>query len=147
MAVGEEIESSIKNNLRDAITGAQSFGEAMTNVLNRIRDKIIDAQLEKLIGGFGENFGKCASGGGGNGSANDPGVAAHAGSANSGGGGGGGGAASGRCAGAGGSGIVVVRGPSSVTFEVTPGTNSSTTHSPTGEKIATFTVTGTLTVS
>ena len=66
-AVGEEIESSIKNNLRDAITGAKSFGEAMTNVLNRIRDKIIDAQLEKIIGGFGENFGKGASSGGGKG--------------------------------------------------------------------------------
>ena len=61
--IGEEIESSIKNNLRDAITGAQSFGEAMTNVLNRIRDKILDAQLDKLIGGFGEAFGKGASGG------------------------------------------------------------------------------------
>jgi hypothetical protein len=61
-AVGEEIEGSIKNNLREAITGAQSFGQAMTNVLNRIRDKIIDAQIEKLIGGFGENFGKGASG-------------------------------------------------------------------------------------
>ena len=62
-AVGEEIESSIKNNLRDAITGAKSFGEAMTGVLNRIRDKIIDAQIDKLIGGFGEAFGKGASGG------------------------------------------------------------------------------------
>ncbi len=67
MAVGEEIESSIKNNLRDAITGAKSFGEAMTGVLNRIRDKIIDAQIDKLIGGFGENFGKSASGGKGKG--------------------------------------------------------------------------------
>ena len=66
-AVGEEIESSIKNNLREAITGAQSFGQAMTNVLNRIRDKIIDAQLEKLIGGFGEAFGKSAGGGKGKG--------------------------------------------------------------------------------
>jgi len=62
-AVGEEIEGSIKNNLREAITGAQSFGQAMTNVLNRIRDKIIDAQIDKLIGGFGEAFGKGASGG------------------------------------------------------------------------------------
>ena len=62
-AVGEEIEGSIKNNLREAITGAQSFGEAMTNVLNKIRDKIIDAQIDKLIGGFGEAFGKSASGG------------------------------------------------------------------------------------
>jgi len=62
-AVGEEIEGSIKNNLRDAITGAKSFGEAMTGVLNRIRDKILDAQIDKLIGGFGEAFGKGASGG------------------------------------------------------------------------------------
>ena len=66
-AVGEEIEGSIKRNLRDAITGAQSFGQAMTNVLNRIRDKIIDAQIDKLLGGFGENFGKSASGGKGKG--------------------------------------------------------------------------------
>tara|TARA_R100000988_G_C4007632_1_gene174112 strand:- start:7948 stop:9885 length:1938 start_codon:yes stop_codon:yes gene_type:complete len=62
-AVGEEIESSIKNNLRDAITGAKSFGEAMTGVLNRIRDKILDAQIDKLIGGFGEAFGAASSGG------------------------------------------------------------------------------------
>ena len=62
-AVGEEIEGSIKNNLRDAITGAKTFGEAMTNVLNRIRDKIIDAQIDKLIGNFGENFGAASSGG------------------------------------------------------------------------------------
>ena len=61
-AVGEEIETSIKGNLRDAITGAQSFGQAMTNVLNRIRDKIIDAQIDKILGNFGENFGKSASG-------------------------------------------------------------------------------------
>lgn len=62
-AVGEEIEGSIKSNLRDAITGAKSFGDAMSNVLNRIRDKILDAQIDKLIGGFGEAFGKGASGG------------------------------------------------------------------------------------
>ena len=61
--VGEEIEGSIKNNLREAITGAQSFGEAMAGVLNKIRDKIIDAQLDKLLGGFGENFGKGKAGG------------------------------------------------------------------------------------
>ena len=62
-AVGEEIETSIKSNLRDAITGAQSFGQAMTNVLNRIRDKIIDAQIDKILGNFGENFGASASAG------------------------------------------------------------------------------------
>ncbi len=57
IAVGEEIEGSIKNNLRDAITGTQSFGQAMSNVLNKIRDKIIDAQIDKLLGNFGESFG------------------------------------------------------------------------------------------
>ena len=62
-AVGEEIEGSIKNNLRDAITGAKSFGEAMTGVLNKIRDKIIDAQIDKIFGSFGENFGKGSTGG------------------------------------------------------------------------------------
>jgi len=66
-AVGEEIESSIKNNLRDAITGAKSFGEAMTGVLNKIRDKMLDKVLDNLFGGFGEAFGKGASGGGGGG--------------------------------------------------------------------------------
>ena len=61
--VGEEIEGSIKNNLRDAITGAKTFGEAMTGVLNKIRDKIIDAQIDKVFGSFGENFGKGKQGG------------------------------------------------------------------------------------
>tara|TARA_R100000234_G_scaffold36715_1_gene21763 strand:- start:673 stop:2523 length:1851 start_codon:yes stop_codon:yes gene_type:complete len=65
--VGEEIESSIKRNLRESITGAQSFGQAMTNVLNKIRDKIIDAQIDKIFGNFGENFGKGASNQGGKG--------------------------------------------------------------------------------
>ena len=45
----------------------------------------------------------------------------------------------------GGPGIIVVRGPSALTFTVTPGTNSTSTH-PGGDKLATFTVTGTLTV-
>ena len=46
----------------------------------------------------------------------------------------------------GGSGIVIVRGPSARTFAVTPCTNATSTH-PGGDKIATFTVSGTLTVS
>ena len=56
--IGKEIEQGIKDNLREAITGAQSFGDVMTNVLNKIRDKIIDAQLDKLMSGFADNFGK-----------------------------------------------------------------------------------------
>ncbi len=61
-AIGQEIEGSIKDNLREAITGAQSFGQAMTNVLNKIRDKIIDSQIDKMLDGFGDNFKKDGSG-------------------------------------------------------------------------------------
>jgi hypothetical protein len=43
----------------------------------------------------------------------------------------------------GGSGIIIVRGPADARFTVTPGTNTITT-APGGEKIATFTVSGTL---
>jgi len=41
---------------------------------------------------------------------------------------------------------LMVRGPSARTFAVTPCTNAISTH-PGGDKIATFTVSGTLTVS
>jgi hypothetical protein len=47
---------------------------------------------------------------------------------------------------AGGSGIVVLRAPSGSKFKVTPGTNTITTDGPTGDKIATFNVSGTLTI-
>ena len=47
---------------------------------------------------------------------------------------------------AGGSGIVVVRGPSARTFAVSPCTNQISTH-PGGDKIAKFTVSGVLTVT
>ncbi len=55
-AVGEEIESSIKNNLRDAVTGAQSFGDAMNNVLNKIKNKLLDKAFDKLFEGFEKGF-------------------------------------------------------------------------------------------
>ena len=48
--------------------------------------------------------------------------------------------------GKGGNGIVIVKAPSSATLAVAPGTNSTGTH-PDGSKLATFTVSGTLTVS
>ena len=90
--------------------------------------------------------GSGGAGGGGNAGDGGDGIA---GTANTGGGGGG----SGRTAGVannqggnGGSGIVVVRGPSARTFAVTPCTNTLSTH-PGGDKIAKFTVSGTLTVT
>ena len=48
--------------------------------------------------------------------------------------------------GSGGSGAVVIRTPSAFSLAVTPGTNATATH-PGGEKIATFTVSGTLTIT
>ena len=51
-------------------------------------------------------------------------------------------------AGSGGSGIVVVRVPSNSTVAVAPGTNSvAACVGPANDKVATFTVSGTLTVS
>ena len=61
--IGQAIETSIKNNLTDAITGAQSFGDAMIGVLNKIRDRIIANQLDKLLDNFGSNFSSGARGG------------------------------------------------------------------------------------
>ena len=55
-AVGQEIESSIKSNLRDAVTGAQSFGDAMNNVLNKIKNKLLDKAFDKLFEGFEKGF-------------------------------------------------------------------------------------------
>ena len=99
------------------------------------------------------------AGGGGNGGASPANgtsgtvITGTAGGANTGGGGGDGseagpisnppGASSGK---AGGSGIVVTRFPSAATVAVSPGTNAVST-APCGAKVATFTVSGTLTIS
>ena len=66
------------------------------------------------------------------------------GTTNTGGGGGGGTSLGG--GGSGGSGAVIVRVPAKASLSVSPGTNATATH-PGGEKIATFTVSGTLTIS
>ena len=55
-AIGASIESIIKNNLKDAITGAQSFGDAMNNVLNNIKNKLLDQTFDKLFEGFQSGF-------------------------------------------------------------------------------------------
>jgi hypothetical protein len=66
--------------------------------------------------------------------------------ANLGGGGGGTGGSPIIAGAAGGKGLVVVRSPSAFTLAVSPGCNTSTAH-PGGDKLATFNVTGTLTIS
>jgi hypothetical protein len=42
--------------------------------------------------------------------------------------------------------VVIIRGPSDLTFAVSPGSNATSTH-PGGDKIATFNVSGSLTIS
>jgi hypothetical protein len=70
-----------------------------------------------------------------------------AGTVNTGGGGGGGGTQCNNGGSGGGSGIVIIRAPGSAAFSVSPGTNTVTTlPAPAGGcKVATFTVSGTLT--
>jgi hypothetical protein len=87
--------------------------------------------------------------GGGDGGGNAGSHAGTAGTANTGGGGGGGGHPAGSPApgGSGGPGFVVVRFPSAACIAAAPGTNTVTTCvGPANDKVATFTVSGTLTV-
>jgi hypothetical protein len=86
-------------------------------------------------------IGTAGSGGGGSGGRAC--VAAGSGTVNTGSGGGGG-----NPGGSGGSGIVVVRFPSAACIAAAPGTNTVTTCvGPANDKVATFTVSGTLTVN
>ena len=94
------------------------------------------------------NGGSGGAGGGGDGKPRGSGTTGDAGTTNTGGGGGGGGSPN-STGGAGGSGIVVLRVPGSTTASVAPGTNSlATLPAPAGGcKVASFTVSGTLTIS
>jgi hypothetical protein len=102
-------------------------------------------------GAFGGPSPKGTGGAGGGGNAGStPNGTGIPGTANTGGGGGGGSTTPGnRDGGNGGSGIVVVRVPATTTLAVAPGTNSvATLPAPAGSyKVATFTVSGTLTVN
>ena len=94
-------------------------------------------------GVFGPNPGNSGGSGGGGAGGNQSTPGATAGTANTGGGGGGGiyevNSANG------GSGIVIIRSPAGAPLSVAPGTNSTSTTG--GDTVATFTVSGTLTVN
>jgi hypothetical protein len=113
--------------------GGQTGGAGGAGLAN----SITGSPVTRAGGGGGAVGGSGGSGGGA--PAGAPGTP---GTAGTGGGGGGGRSQPGS---GGGSGIVVLRAPSSSTFSVAPGTNTVTT-APTGQKIATFTVSGTLTI-
>ena len=103
-------------------------------------------------GGGGGSSGPATCGGsggaGGGGAGKNHGTAGtgDSGTANTGGGGGAGGTPGGS-GGVGGSGIVVVRGPSTVTFSADPGPSATISTHPGGDKLAKFTASGTLTIA
>jgi len=123
-----------------------SGGSGGAGVPNLINCGATPFSITGFAGGGGG--GSCATagsanpvGGGGNG-----GGAGGNGTANTGGGGGGAQDGTPTVGGTGGSGVVVLRFPACATVSVSPCTNLTGTH-PGGEKVAVFTVTGTLTVS
>ena len=55
--IGESIEKSIVGNLTDAVMGTQSLGQAAVNVLNTLKRKIIEVQIEQAVSGIGKGIG------------------------------------------------------------------------------------------
>ena len=51
--IGESVRNDLVQNLREAIKGSQSFGDAMNKVLSNLKDKLIDLALNKAISGIG----------------------------------------------------------------------------------------------
>ena len=52
--IGESVEKSIVGNLTDAVMGTQSLGQAAVNVLNNLKRKLIEVQIERAVAGIGE---------------------------------------------------------------------------------------------
>ena len=55
--IGESVEKSIVGNLTDAVMGTQSLGQAAVNVLNNVKRKLIEVQIERAVSGIGEGIG------------------------------------------------------------------------------------------
>ncbi len=51
--IGETVRNDLVSNLREAINGSKSFGEALSNVLGNLKNKLIDLALNKAISGIG----------------------------------------------------------------------------------------------
>jgi len=51
--IGESVRNDLVSNLREAIKGSQSFGQAIGKVLGNLKDKLIDLALNKAISGIG----------------------------------------------------------------------------------------------
>jgi phage-related minor tail protein len=51
--IGESVRNDLVSNLREAIKGSQSFGQAINKVLDRMKDKLLDLALNKAISSLG----------------------------------------------------------------------------------------------
>ena len=54
--IGESVRNDLVSGLRDSITGARSFGDAMRGVLDNLKNKLIDLALNKALDGLGNAF-------------------------------------------------------------------------------------------
>ena len=54
--IGESVEKNIVGNLTDAVMGTQTLGQAAVNVLNNLKRKIIEVQIEKAAAGIGDKI-------------------------------------------------------------------------------------------
>ena len=57
MEIGQSVEQGIVSNLTDAVMGTQSLGQAAINVLNNLKRKLIEVQIERAVSGIGDNIG------------------------------------------------------------------------------------------
>ena len=51
--IGEAVRNDLVGNLREAINGTQSFGEAISNVLGNLKNKLIDLALNTALDSLG----------------------------------------------------------------------------------------------
>ena len=51
--IGESVRSDLVGNLREAINGSKTFGQAIGGVLNNLKNKLLDIALDKAISGIG----------------------------------------------------------------------------------------------
>ena len=51
--IGESVRNDLVGNLRDAINGSKTFGQAIGGVLNNLKNKLLDIALNKAISGIG----------------------------------------------------------------------------------------------
>ena len=54
--IGESVRNDLVGNLREAINGSKTFGQAIGGVLNNLKNKLLDIALDKAISGIGSRL-------------------------------------------------------------------------------------------